>query len=295
MTNRQLVRVCAAGLLFCSLTLSNLANNQSTGQSTSVTDSISTYKATLAARHAPGISAHRGNSQLAPENTLATFQEALKMQVDYIEIDVRTTQDGQLVILHDGSLHRTTTGTGPLKEQTLAALKTLSAGKGYADRFQNERIPTLAEVCQLVSRWNAQHTPQTNLYVDCKAVAPQPLVETLKTYGLLNKAVFYGSDDVLLALKQVAPLARLMTSLQKAEEVPEKISKLNPYAFDLNWLAVNKALIQQIHKKGIKAFSDLLGPLDSPEQYRKAAQLKLDIIQTDYVVKVYQTLGMPTK
>ncbi|AKD54405.1 glycerophosphodiester phosphodiesterase [Spirosoma radiotolerans] len=295
MTNRQPVQTWSLGLLFWGLITSNLVIGQSTDKLGSVADSIKKYRTLMAARYPTGVSAHRGNSQLAPENTLATFREVLKMQVDYIEIDVRTTQDGQLIILHDGSLNRTSTGTGPVSDQPLSALKTLSAGKGFADRFQTERIPTLAEVCQLVAHWNATHPTPTNLYVDCKAVAPAPLVETLQTYGLLKNAVFYGSDDALLALKQVAPTARLMPSLRKAEEMPDKINKLNPYAFDLNWLAVNETLIQQIHQQGVKAFSDLLGPLDSPEQYRKAAHIGIDVIQTDYVISVYQTLAQSTK
>ncbi|MVM28659.1 glycerophosphodiester phosphodiesterase [Spirosoma sp. HMF4905] len=289
--NRQRIQIGVISFLVWSLVVTTFVKAQSPGKAGSPTDSISKYKAMLATHNPIGVSAHRGNSQLAPENTLATYLEALRMQVDFIEIDVRTTQDGQLVILHDGTLNRTTTGTGPINTQTLSALKTLSAGKGFDGRFQTEQIPTLEEVCQLVSRWNASHPTQTNLYVDCKAVAPQPLIELLQTHGLLKNAVFYGSDDALLALKQVAPTARLMPSLKKAEDMAEKINKLNPYAFDLNWQVVNEALVQQIHQRGIKAFSDLLGPFDSAEQYQKAARFHLDVIQTDYVIKVYRTLS----
>jgi len=266
------------------------ASGQS-GSTMQPSDSIQYYRTALAKRYQTDVSAHRGASGIAPENTLATYREVLKMQVAYIEIDVRTTKDGQLAILHDGSLNRTTTGTGPMNEQTLASLKALSAGKGYGDQYQNERIPTLDEVCKLIADWNASHPHKTNLYVDCKEVAPKPLVETLQKYGLLSEAVFYGSDDYLLALKKVAPAARLMPSLNKADELAAKIDKLHPYAFDLRWQAVTESLIEQIHQHGIKAFSDLLGPADTAEQYRKAARLKLDIIQTDFVMNVYKALN----
>ncbi|WP_338868847.1 glycerophosphodiester phosphodiesterase family protein [Spirosoma sp. SC4-14] len=266
------------------------ASGQS-GSTMQPSDSIQYYRTVLAKRYPTDVSAHRGASGIAPENTLATYREVLKMQVAYIEIDVRTTKDGQLAILHDGSLNRTTTGTGPMKEQTLASLKALSAGKGYGDSFRDERIPTLDEVCKLVADWNASHPHKTNLYVDCKEVTPQPLVETLQKYGLFNEAVFYGSDDYLLSLKNVAPTARLMPSLNKADELSDKINKLHPYAFDLRWQAVNESLIEQIHRHGIKAFSDLLGPADTAEQYRKAAHLKLDVIQTDFVLNVYKALS----
>ncbi len=244
----------------------------------------------LAKRYKIGVSAHRGSSDVAPENTLATFREALRLQVDYIEIDVRTTKDNQLVILHDGSLDRTTNGMGPVSAQTLADLKKLSAAKGFGPTFQTEQIPTLEEVCQLLAAWNAQHMIKTNLYVDCKAVAPEPLVAILTKYDLLTGSVFYGSDDYLLALQKVSPIAKLMPSLKQADALASKIEKLHPYAFDLSWSAFSEPVIKQIHQHGIRVFIDLLDAADTPEQYTKAAQSGIDVIQTDHLLSVYKTL-----
>ena len=249
------------------------------------------WRRTMQEKFHVGVSAHRGASPVAPENTLATFRAALVMEVDYIEIDVRTTKDGQLVILHDGSLNRTTNGTGSVNDKTLAELKQLSAGKGFGERFRDEQIPTLEEVCRLVADWNAGHAHHTNLYVDCKAMAPQPVVELLATYKLLANAVFYGSDAVLLALKQVAPTARLMPALKNEAELAGKISQLNPYAFDVNWQSLSEALVKQIHQHRVYVFSDALGYFEQPEQYQKAARMGVDVIQTDYVERVYQALA----
>jgi glycerophosphoryl diester phosphodiesterase len=236
------------------------------------------------------ISAHRGSSLVAPENTIETFKAVLEMPVKYIEIDVRTTKDGQLVILHDGKLDRTTSGSGPVQNLTLAEVKQLSAGKGFDEKFKDERIPTLKEVCQLIRDWNASHTAKVNLYVDCKEVAPAQLVEELTEYGVLSDAVFYGPDRFLLALKQVSPKAKLMPSLKNAEELTGKIEKLHPYAFDVRWPSLTKELVQQIHGNGIQVFSDALGFFENAEQYKKAAQMGIDVIQTDYVLKVNQAL-----
>jgi len=274
----------------CSFILWSLvAQNPIFGQSP-VPDSITYYRNKLAT-HNMGVSAHRGASGTAPENTLATFRAVLNMQVDYIEIDVRTTKDGKLAILHDGTLNRTTNGTGPLKDQTLAELKKLSAAKGADASFQTEQIPTLEEVCQLLADWNAQHRSKTNLYVDCKDVAPGPMVEILTKYGLLTDAVFYGSDENLLALQQVTPTAKLMPGLKKADTMADKIAKLHPYAFDVSWPTLTESLVAQIHQQRIKVFSDLLGFFDLSSQYAKAAQLGIDLIQTDHVLNVYRTLA----
>ncbi|MGA0555233.1 glycerophosphodiester phosphodiesterase [Larkinella sp. VNQ87] len=245
----------------------------------------------LGSAHAqPAISAHRGSSLVAPENTLATFRTALKMPVGYLEIDVRTTKDGHLVILHDGLLDRTTTGTGPVQNLTLAEVKQLSAGKGFGEKFNGERVPTLNEVCQLLRDWNKTHTQKVNLYVDCKAVLPKPLVDELAAFDLLTDAVFYGSDAFLESLKQVSPTAKLMPSLRNADELPGKMQQLQPYAFDVRWASLTPELVQQIHAHGIRVFSDALGFFENAEQYLKAARLGVDVIQTDYVLRVSQAL-----
>ncbi|AUD05003.1 glycerophosphodiester phosphodiesterase [Spirosoma pollinicola] len=279
-----------AGAVFCFIACWLIGFRPGFGQP-AVTDSTGFYRARLVKNYKIGVSAHRGASGIAPENTLATFWLVLQMQVDYIEIDIRTTKDGQLVILHDATLNRTTNGAGPLNGQTLAELKKLSAAKGAGESFQSEQIPSLEEVCQLLADWNAHHQARTKLYVDCKDVAPAPMVAILTQYGLLTDAVFYGSDDNLLALQKVAPLAKLMPSLNKADMMTDKIEKLHPYAFDVSWPAVTEALVENIHQQQIKVFSDLLGGYDSVSQYEKAARLGVDVIQTDHVLHVYKALS----
>lgn len=98
----------------------------------------------------PKIIGHRGAPRLAPENTISSFESALKIGVDGIETDVQETSDGQLVICHDEMLNRTTDGKGLLKDHTLAELKCLSAGSWFSDEFKDERIPTLREFLNLV-------------------------------------------------------------------------------------------------------------------------------------------------
>ncbi len=236
------------------------------------------------------VSAHRGNSEIAPENTLATFRKILEIGVDYIEIDVRTTKDGHLIILHDGNLDRTTTGKGKMKDFTLAELKTLSAGEYFGKEFKTEKIPTLDETLSLIHIWNSNHKSNTNLYVDCKDASVNPLLKALKKYKLLKGAVFYGSDEYLLALKKANKHIKVMPSLNNPNEISIKKKALKPYAFDVNWQIVNLELVNAIHKEKIKVFTDLLGLYDQPKNYIKAIEYKVDLIQTDHVYRVYTTL-----
>jgi len=238
------------------------------------------------------ISAHRGNASSAPENTLAAFKNALQASADFIEVDVRTTNDGVLMIMHDANLDRTTNGEGAFKLYDAAFLKTLSAGKGFTSVFENEKIPTLEETCQLISDWNTSRQHKTYLYIDAKDVEPQPLVAILKKYGLDENAVYYGSDDFLWRLTSVFEGAKLLPALKNKSDIMAKFNKLNPYAFDASWLSLTKEMVDEIHRLGVKVFTDLLGPLDTESNYIKAREMGVDLIQTDRILVVQKTLSM---
>lgn len=95
------------------------------------------------------LGAHRGNSAEFPENTLAAFRSAIDLGVDLIECDVHLTEDGDLAVIHDPLLERTTSGRGLVRDHTMAQLKSLDAGSWKSPRFSGERIPTLKEVLTL--------------------------------------------------------------------------------------------------------------------------------------------------
>ncbi|GGA52057.1 glycerophosphoryl diester phosphodiesterase [Kroppenstedtia guangzhouensis] len=101
--------------------------------------------------------AHRGASGHAPESTLSAYQMARRMGADWVELDLHLTRDGQLVVIHDQTVDRTTNGKGPVRRYTLAQLKQLDAGSWFGKKhprkwnpeFQGLRIPTLEEVLRL--------------------------------------------------------------------------------------------------------------------------------------------------
>jgi glycerophosphoryl diester phosphodiesterase len=94
--------------------------------------------------------AHRGAADSAPENTLAAIAKALEGPADFIEIDIHQTRDQQVVVMHDATVDRTTNGQGHIADLTLAELRQLDAGSWYDARYRQEKVPTLAEVLQLV-------------------------------------------------------------------------------------------------------------------------------------------------
>ncbi|MEQ9583273.1 MAG: glycerophosphodiester phosphodiesterase family protein, partial [Arenibacter sp.] len=99
-----------------------------------------------------GICAHRGANETHPENTLAAFEEAIRLGAQMIELDVQMTKDHQLVIMHDDKVNRTTNRRGQVREYTLRKLKKLDAGKWKSKEFKKERVPTLKEALDIMPK-----------------------------------------------------------------------------------------------------------------------------------------------
>jgi glycerophosphoryl diester phosphodiesterase len=96
----------------------------------------------------PAVVAHRGASGYAPENTMAAFEMAVQMGADYIELDVRMSRDGELVVMHDAAVDRTTDGSGLVHELAWRELRQLDAGAWFGSGYAGERIPSLQEVLE---------------------------------------------------------------------------------------------------------------------------------------------------
>ncbi|MBQ8344399.1 MAG: hypothetical protein IJY41_04355 [Clostridia bacterium] len=96
------------------------------------------------------VAAHRGWCSKYPENTILAFKRAIELGVDQLELDVRVTKDGELVVIHDSTVDRTTNGKGRVRDLTLDELKALDAGIHKGEEFKGEKIPTFTELMELV-------------------------------------------------------------------------------------------------------------------------------------------------
>ncbi len=97
------------------------------------------------------VTGHRGAAGLAPENTLAAIKAGLEQNVDRIEIDVHQTKDHKIVVLHDPSIDRTTSGKGYIKDLSFNEIRKYSAGSWFNEKFKTEKVPTLDEVLNLIN------------------------------------------------------------------------------------------------------------------------------------------------
>ena len=156
-----------------------------------------------------GIVCHRGANTIAPENTLSAFECALAGGFSHIEMDLHLTKDGEVVVIHDDDLDRTTDGTGPVVDCTLAELRDLDAGSWFDPHFANTRIPTLKEVIALLERYDGQ------AYLEFKSSPPRPVLDLILEAGLLDRVFFWSfGRHFLVELREICPDAIIMARRQ---------------------------------------------------------------------------------
>lgn len=144
--------------------------------------------------------AHRGASAQYPENTLLAFRKAIEQGVDYLEMDLHLTKDREIVVIHDETLDRTTNGTGFVWNQPLAELRNLDAGQG-------ERIPTLAEVIDLIRPTAVRlclelkyeiERDYTDKYLKEGLDTTEAVIKFLDRAGLKDRVVLASFSSILL-------------------------------------------------------------------------------------------------
>ncbi len=150
------------------------------------------------------ITAHRGASGWAPENTLAAFKKAIELDSDYSELDVHLSKDGEVVLLHDENLDRTTDGEGGVWNYTLAELRKLDAGSWFAPEFAGEPLPTLQEVIRLVKG-------KMKLNIEIKISGNEPsiaekVVEIVRAENFVHQCMITSFDKTtVIRCKEIAP------------------------------------------------------------------------------------------
>jgi glycerophosphoryl diester phosphodiesterase len=146
----------------------------------------------------PMIFAHRGASAHAPENTLAAFELAHKQGAQGIELDAKLSADGQVVVIHDARLERTTDGHGRVARQTFPALRELDAGSFFSEKFQGERIPILGEVFEAVGKKLYVNVELTNYSTPGDGLVAR-VADLVKYHGMQARVIFSSFSPLNLS------------------------------------------------------------------------------------------------
>lgn len=171
---------------------------------------------------------HRGANHFAPENTLAAAKLSLDQGCAYVELDVRESADGALVVIHDATLERTTNGRGNVADHTLAELRALDAGSWFSPHFAGQSIPTLEEMIALCQSYGRQ------MYIENKCADPKKIVALVEAMGFAKQCFHWSGDAELQAeMHAVSPTARIKSSLAHYSDMSALRDHLAPQIVEI--------------------------------------------------------------
>ena len=221
--------------------------------------------------------AHRGASAYEPENTLRAFQKAIELNADMIELDVHLCKTGEVIVIHDPTLRRTTNGKGFIKKKTLAEIKSLHS-------LRNEPIPTLPETLDCINR-----RAKVNIEIKNKK-AVIPVLKIIDEY-VLGKGWEY--EDFLISsflYPALQHVRKLNTHLKVGilwNRVPllwlKKVQAIHAYSLHLPHRKINAKLILKAHQQNIKVIA---WTVNRPKNIAKMKELKVDRIISNYPDKI---------
>ncbi|GGR82106.1 MULTISPECIES: glycerophosphodiester phosphodiesterase [Streptomyces] len=209
---------------------------------------------------------HRGVMGVEPENTLRSFVAAQRAGLDLIELDLHLSKDGALVVMHDAEVDRTTDGSGPIAEKTLAELRALDAGRG-------ERVPVFEEVLEAV---------RAPLQAEIKDVAAaRALAEVMRARDLTARVeVSSFHDEAITEIARLVPGVRTaLVASRYGTEVVDRAVAAGAATVCLNIRRLTLEIVEHARASGLR----ILGwVVNTQEHLRLVRALELDGATTDY-------------
>ena len=181
--------------------------------------SLACAAAPMAGGPATRVAAHRGGAGLWPENSLLAFRQALALGVDALEFDLHMTADGEVVVLHDPTLERTTTGAGRVRDLKLADLAGAQL-KARAGTVTDELIPTFAQVLDLASKGSAELLPEIKVDANRQRYdgIEEKVLALVRARGLSARTTIQAfQPETIRRLRELEPKARTMLLVARGD------------------------------------------------------------------------------
>ncbi|HCM90891.1 MULTISPECIES: glycerophosphodiester phosphodiesterase [Vagococcus] len=199
--------------------------------------------------------AHRGSKGTHPENTLAAFKEAIRVNVDGIELDIQLTKDQELVVIHDGDVNRTTNKKGLVQDYTLSEIKELDAGSWFDVQFKDEKIPTFAEVLELLV--TTKYTGFLNVEIktdeyDYEGIEKK-IYQCLQSYELSCDIIIssFNMETMgrVIDMDSKYPKAMIMDKSENKINFAKTINEIEAIHPSIKWVKENKKIIPDLDLK----------------------------------------------
>lgn len=229
--------------------------------------------------------AHRGATAYTPENTIAAFDLAVDMKADYIEIDVQRSKDGELVLIHDTTVDRTTDGTGKVGDLTLEQLRSLDAGSWKGEQFAGEPIPTFEEILD-------HYHGKIGILIELKAPELYPGIEEQVAAALIERNLHKPQNEKIIIqsfnfesikkMDQLLPKVPIgVLTSNRADTTLEALQEFSTYAdwFNPSYGIVTEELVNQVHSLGMQIGS---WTVRSQEAADFLFEMGVDAIISDY-------------
>jgi glycerophosphoryl diester phosphodiesterase len=217
---------------------------------------------------------HRGEHLHHPENTMPAFQEAIRVGADFMEVDVRTTSDGKLVLSHDATVDRCTNGKGKVSEMTFEQIEELDAGVKAGPEFTGTKVPTFDQVLDLARG-------KIGIYVDVKSVSAKDLVSHIDGHGMTEHVVIYCGLNLAKELEALNPRLKVMPESSTVEHSQLLVEQLHPKVIAFGAGDWKPEIIAVAKQAKAEVYVDRMGVTDGPEGWQSAIDDGADGIQTD--------------
>lgn len=235
--------------------------------------------------------AHRGGSQLAPENTLAAFRNALSLSIDTIELDVHMSRDGQVVVFHDNSVEKCTNGQGNLLDLDFAYLRSLDAAAHFPGGWpEPQQIPTLREVLDLAKGHvevciEIKQSKRDGVYGRYHNIA-ETVVAAVRAAAMLDQVLIISFDWMILSLVKVLEPTVQTGALISKELWPSRnldIFMNQMTTLGCDWISVDRTLFTDdmpatVHGHGFKLG---LWTVNTVDELRRLAATGVDALTSD--------------
>ncbi len=226
--------------------------------------------------------AHRGEHLRHPENTLPAFRAAIDAGADFFELDVRTTSDGRLVLMHDGTVDRMTDGHGEVHQMTFEQIRKLDAGARFPE-FQGTRVPTFDEAFEVAKG-------KIKIYLDCKQISAKDLVDTVVKHGMEDQVVVYGGLNLHREVQKLNPRIKIMPEAVNAEIAAKIVEELAPKVMAFDAKDFRDDVIAVAKQAKAEIYVDRLGIADNPQSWEDAVMRGATGIQTDHPAELVKFL-----
>jgi glycerophosphoryl diester phosphodiesterase len=217
---------------------------------------------------------HRGACGYEPENTLRSFTKALELGVDMVEFDVHLSRSGELVVIHDETIDRTTNGKGLVSDKTLKELKTYNAGK-------EEKIPSLLEVLDLVDKRCAVNIELKGK--NTEELVSSTILEYINTKGwkysdfIISSFNFDALKKIRNLLDKEAQIGLLVENLPA--NLPAMLSDIKAYCLNPENTLITKEFVNEMHRSDVKVFAWVV---NEPAVIKKLKGYGIDGIFSDF-------------